>query len=279
MDFHLHDATMAPARRDRKGIGHTPSGISSHSGEQGIEAVRRLGSQARRAGATLARVGEDDARADLGHATPAGAFEEVFHDAARRRFGKGAIVFSEGDVSNRVVLVVSGRLKVSVSSDDGREVVLGYRERGDLLGEFTAIDGQPHLASVTAVEPTEALVLPADRFLAALEERPAAAMELLRSVIVRLRDADRKRLEIASLDAAGRLARRLVELAELHGEPADGGIRITLPITQQELAGWVGTSREAVSKALHRLRERGLIDVQRRSITVLDLEGLRRWAR
>jgi CRP-like cAMP-binding protein len=80
-------------------------------------------------------VGEDDARADLGQASPDGAFEEVFHDAARRRFGTGAIVFSEGDISNRVVLVVSGRLKVSISSDDGREVVLGYREGGDLLGK------------------------------------------------------------------------------------------------------------------------------------------------
>jgi CRP/FNR family transcriptional regulator, cyclic AMP receptor protein len=211
-------------------------------------------------------------------AAPGDAFQEVFRDGSRRRFGSGAIVFSEGDVSNRVVLVLSGRLKVSVCSDGGHEVVLGYRERGDLLGEFTAIDGEPHLATVTAVEPTEALVLTADRFLAALEARPDAAMALLRSVIGRLRDADRKRLEFASLDAAGRVARRLIELAERYGEPTDEGIRITLPITQQELAGWVSTSREAVSKSMHRLSERGLIDVQRRSVTVLDLEGLRRRA-
>ena len=208
-----------------------------------------------------------------------GSFEEVFADGSRRRFGSGAVVFSEGDVSNRVVLVLSGRLKVSVCSEDGREVVLGYREGGDVLGEFTALDGEPHLATVTAVEPTEALVLPADRFVEALEERPEAAMELLRSVIGRLRDADRKRLEFASLDSTGRLARRLVELAERYGEAEGDGVRITLPITQQELAGWVSTSREAVSKGLHRLRERGLIDVQRRSVTVLDLEGLRRRAR
>lgn len=212
--------------------------------------------------------------------SPGGAFGVLFRNGHRRRFGAGAIVFGEGDVSNRVVLVLSGRLKVSASSNDGHEVVLGYRERGDVLGEFAAIDGEPHLATVTAVEPTEALVLPADRFMAALEERPAASMALLRSVISRLRDADRKRLEFASLDATGRVARRLVELAERYGE-AEGegeGIHITLPITQQELAGWVSTSREAVSKSMHRLRERGLIDVHRRSVTVLDLEGLRRRA-
>ncbi len=210
--------------------------------------------------------------------TPGGPFAVLFRDGNRRRFSSGAILFSEGDVSNRVVLVLSGRLKVSASSSDGHEVVLGYREPGDVLGEFAAIDGEPHLATVTAVEPTEASVLPADRFLAALEERPAAAMTMLRSVIDRLRDADRKRLEFASLDATGRVARRLVELAERYGEPSDGGILITLPITQQELAGWVSTSREAVSKSMHRLRERGLIDVQRRSVTVLDLDGLRRRA-
>jgi CRP-like cAMP-binding protein len=227
-------------------------------------------------------VGGNDPRAELGlapaRAASSGTFEELFRDGNRRRFGSGAIVFTEGDVSNRVVLVLSGRLKVSACSDDGHEVVLGYRERGDVLGEFAAIDGEPHLATVTAVEPTEALVLPADRFLAGLEERPAVALRLLRSVIGRLRDADRKRLEFASLDATGRLARRLVELAERYGEAEGDCIHITLPITQQELAGWVGTSREAVSKGLHRLRERGLIDVHRRSVTVLDLEGLRRRA-
>jgi CRP-like cAMP-binding protein len=210
--------------------------------------------------------------------TPGEPFGVLFRDGNRRRFGTGAIVFSEGDVSNRVVLVLSGRLKVSASSDDGHEIVLGYRERGDVLGEFAAIDGEPHLATVTAIEPTEALVLPADRFLAALEQQPAVAMTLLRSVIGRLRDADRKRLEFASLDATRRVARRLVELAERYGEPSAAGIRITLPITQQELAGWVSASREAVSKSMHRLRERSLIDLRRRSVTVLDLEGLRRRA-
>jgi CRP-like cAMP-binding protein len=85
-------------------------------------------------------VGADDPR---GHhtdaaasAAPSDTFQEVFRDGSRRRFGSGAIVFSEGDVSNRVVLVLSGRLKVSVCSDGGHEVVLGYREGGDVLGEF-----------------------------------------------------------------------------------------------------------------------------------------------
>jgi len=204
---------------------------------------------------------------------------EVFCGASPRRFATGAIVFGEGDVSKRVILVVSGHLKVSCCSDNGHEVVLGYCERGDVLGEFAAVDGEPHPATVTAVEPTQALVMPADRFASIVEGRPDAAMALLRSVIGRLRNADRKRLEFASLDATGRVARRLIELAEHYGEPTDEGVRITLPITQQELAGWVGTSREAVSKSMHRLRERSLIDIHRRSVTVLDLEGLRMRAR
>ncbi len=185
------------------------------------------------------------------------------------------VLFSEGDASNRVILLVAGRVKVSALSVDGHETVLGYRGPGDVLGELAAIDGEEHLATVTVVEAGEALVLPADRFLAALEGQPGLALLLLRSIVGRLRDADRKRGEFTALDVVGRVAHRLVELAERYGEPVEGGIRIDLSISQRELAGWVGSSREAVNKALQQLQHRGLIATERRHLVVLDLEGLR----
>ena len=208
----------------------------------------------------------------------AGPLGALFLGGRRQRLRAGAILFSEGDVSNRVALVLEGRLKVSSFTEDGRETVLGFRERGDVLGEFAAVDGEPHLANVTAVETSEVLVIPSDRFLAALEDHPALTLTLLRSVIARLRDADRKRIEFGAFDAVGRVSRRLVELADHYGETSGDGVRIALAITQSELAGWVGCSREAVNKALHRLRDRGLISIGRGHITVLDLEGLRRRA-
>jgi CRP/FNR family cyclic AMP-dependent transcriptional regulator len=178
-------------------------------------------------------------------------------------------------VSNRVILLISGRVKVSSFSEDGQETVLGFRGAGNVLGELSAIDGGEHSTTVSVVEAGEAMVVPADRFLAALETMPGLALVLLRSIVGRLRDADRKRAEFTAFDVVGRVAHRLVELADDYGEPGEDGIRIGLPISQRELAGWVGSSREAVNKALQQLHRQGFIVAERRQITVLDLEGLR----
>ena len=206
-------------------------------------------------------------------------YAALFEEGRRQRLRAGAIVFSEGDVSNRVVLVVSGRLKVSSFAEDGRESVIGVRAAGDLLGEFGAIDGGPHSATVTVVEPAEVISLPADRFVAGLEARPALALHLLRSVVGRLRDADRRRIEFTSLQADDRVARRLDELVAEPGAEVGPDGSVTLVITQAELAGWVGSSREAVNKALARLRDHGLVAVTRGRITVLDPATLRRQVR
>jgi len=215
---------------------------------------------------------------------PSGPFAELFGGGRRQRLRPGTIVFAEGDVSNRVVLVLSGRLKVSSFSEDGRETVLGFRTRGVVLGELAAIDGEPHSATVTVTAPSEALVLQADRFLAELRARPDVMLAMLRSVIVRLRDADRKRAEFAALSADGRIAERLIELAaEAAGDGGRdgrdggrGGDAPTFPITQAELAGWVGCSREAANKALGRFADLGFVELGRGHVTILDLGGLRR---
>jgi CRP-like cAMP-binding protein len=124
----------------------------------------------------------------------------------------------------------------------------------------------------------EALLIPTGRFLGFIETHPRVAIVLLQMLSRRLRDADRKRIEFAAYDSVGRVARRLVELADRFGESSEDGLRITLPLSQQELAAWVGASREAVSKALHTLRARKWVETARRGVTVLDLEALRRRA-
>jgi CRP/FNR family cyclic AMP-dependent transcriptional regulator len=148
---------------------------------------------------------------------PGGPLKVAFADGRRQHLRQGMILFTEGDASNRVVLLVSGRVKVSSYSDDGHETVLGFRGAGDVLGELAAIDGKDHLATVTVVEDGEALVIPGERFVAALAEQPGLALVLLRSIVGRLRDADRKRAEFTALDVVGRVAHRLVELAERYG--------------------------------------------------------------
>ena len=100
-----------------------------------------------------------------------------------------------------------------------------------------------------------------------------------RIVIRRLRLADLQRKEFSGSNTLSRVSRRLVELSETHGTESEDGVTITLPISQEELAGWTGASREAVTKALRTLRDLGWIETGRRSISVSDLEALRRFAR
>ena len=172
--------------------------------------------------------------------------------------------------------MLSGRVKVSTLTEDGKEVVLAFRGPGDLLGELAAIDGEPRSATVEAIEPAEAIAIAAAGFRSFLITHPEVSVLLLQMLSRRLRDADRVRVEYGAHDTVGRVAARLVDLVERYGEPVEDGARIGLPLSQEELAGWTGASREAVSKALQTLRAVGWVRTERRRITVLDLEALRR---
>lgn len=174
------------------------------------------------------------------------------------------------------MVLLHGRVKVSTVTEEGKEIVLAFRGPGDLLGELAAIDGEPRSATVEAIEAVEAIAITAADFRSFLSTHAEVSMLLLRMLSRRLRDADRVRVEYGAHDTVGRVAARLVELVEEYGEPVDGGIRIGLPLSQEELAGWTGASREAVSKALQTLRGVGWVRTERRKITVLDLEALRR---
>jgi CRP/FNR family transcriptional regulator, cyclic AMP receptor protein len=196
----------------------------------------------------------------------------------KRRLKRSSTLITAGTTSSSVVVIVEGRVKLSFFTDEGSEVVLAIRGPGDLVGELTAFDGRPHSATATAMEPVEAIFIPSTEFDAFLLQHPRVALWLLRMLSGRLRDADEKRIEFAAFDSVGRVARRLVEMAERFGDPQGEELRITLPLSQEELAGWTGSSREAVSKALQVLRSKGLIETKRRSVTIQDLPGLARRA-
>jgi CRP-like cAMP-binding protein len=165
-----------------------------------------------------------------------------------------------------------------VDTPSGTEVVLAVRGPGALLGEFAAIDREPRSATVTAIEPIVALQLPLAAFEAYLQSHGRVAVLLMRSIVAKMRDADRKRIEFGAHDTTGRVAARLVEMAERFGQPGPDGVKIGLPFTQDELAGWTGASREAVSKALGVMRSAGEIRTGRMSVVVTDLASLRRRA-
>jgi CRP-like cAMP-binding protein len=202
--------------------------------------------------------------------------DELLAAGTPRRFAVGAILIREGQPLSSILLVRSGRVKVTTLSADGREAVLSISGPGEVLGELSALDEQPPSATLVAMEPVETIAVSVGAFRTFLTEHPTAMLAVLRTITGRLREGDRKRLEFAVTDTLGRVCSRLVELAHKHGVPHGDSVRITLPLSQEELAAWTGSSREAVAKSLRTLRERGYIETHRRSITVVNLGGLQK---
>jgi CRP-like cAMP-binding protein len=193
----------------------------------------------------------------------------------RIRLRAGTTGLVEGQVSGQVLLLLEGHVRACSTATDGHESLLAVRRPGEIVGELSALDGRPHSATVSAFDTVEAVAIPASAFRAFLRSHPDAALAVLELITERLRDSDRKRAEFGSMDTTARVAARLAELAELHGQAVAGAVRIDLSLSQEELASWVGASREAVSRALRLFRERGWISTRRRGITVLNLSALR----
>jgi CRP/FNR family transcriptional regulator, cyclic AMP receptor protein len=188
-----------------------------------------------------------------------------------RHFRRGQALFTEGDRAERVFLIDSGWVMISCTSAEGREIVLGLRGSGDIIGELSTLDGEARSATALAV--VDAIVASGSVFTQALE-RPDAARELIGVLATRLRDADRKRLQFATLDTLGRVAERLLELSERFGQPTADGISVEMPFSQEQLASWCGASREATVKALAALRSLHCISTGRQSLVIHDMAAL-----
>jgi CRP-like cAMP-binding protein len=200
--------------------------------------------------------------------------EELHGRGRRARFDPGERLLHEGAAGEEVVLILSGRVKISHTGPEGRDTVLDFRGPGELVGELAVLDAAPRSSSVTAIEPVEALLVAASDFRALLGQS-RFALELMRLLTERFRDADRKRIEFGATDTLGRVCARLAELAERYGEPDGTGLAISLPISREELASWTAASRAGLANALRTLRELGWVETERRRIRVVDLEALR----
>ncbi|APE33956.1 hypothetical protein BOX37_08210 [Nocardia mangyaensis] len=179
------------------------------------------------------------------------------------------MLMHEGDRSEHVVVIEHGRVKVTSAAATGKQALLAIRGPGDLLGELSAIDGKERSATVTALSQVTATLVPGSAFRDLLIGDGQIAFALLRVVVDRLREADVQRLEFGAYNVTERIARLLVDYARRYGEQGDDGVIITLPLSQEELAHAAGASREAVSKALKRLRDLGVLRTGRRRIELL----------
>jgi CRP/FNR family cyclic AMP-dependent transcriptional regulator len=193
----------------------------------------------------------------------------------RRTVARSASILRAGAAGDDVVLVLSGRVQMVAYGAAGREVLLAIRGPGELIGEMAALGGRRRSASVIAVDEVQAGFMTGDEFRAYLREHPDAALVLIRMLVRRLAEADRDRVDLATQDSVGRIARRLLDLAAAHGAPAAGGTVIELSLTQDELARWTGATRETVSRALRLMRQLGWVSTDNRKVTVLDAAALR----
>ena len=145
--------------------------------------------------------------------------------ATRRGYPRDTVLFHGGDDGGTMIVLLSGQVKITVPTRRERDTILGFSGPGELLGEIPAVDGGPRSATATAIEPVEALGIPRSAFAGILAREPSMSGALLGVLAARLREADRQRAEYAGYDVLGRVARRLVELAERFGRPRPRGPR------------------------------------------------------
>ena len=178
--------------------------------------------------------------------------------AGRKSFAHNATVISAGDPSDALYLVVSGRLKVMMSDEEGREVILAILSAGEYFGEMSLIDDAPRSASVTAIEPCELVMISKAEFKKCLAENSEISEAVMKVLVKRLREADNKIGSLALMDVFGRVARLLMEMAET----VDGQKVITRKLAKQDIAKMVGASRETVSRVMKHLQSSGYIEIR-----------------
>jgi CRP-like cAMP-binding protein len=193
-----------------------------------------------------------------------------------RKLSPGEMLFAEGDQSTAVFACTSGRINLFVTSPSGRELMLGTKTPVEGFGELSAISGSPRTATARATDSATIAIMPGDEFLHELEAEASLAIAVLRELAGQLAVSN-LRLSSRSVESAeGRVAQLLVDLGSKFRRHGRGG-STELPITQDEVAAWVGSTREAAARSLASLRKAGCIKTGRGRITIVDhgaLEGM-----
>ena len=184
----------------------------------------------------------------------------------RRNFGRNTMIIGAGDPTDSLYIVISGRLKVLMSDEQGREVILSMLGPGEFFGEMGLLDDSPRSASVVSVEPCDLLSISKTDFKRSLAENFDLSLTVMRGLVKRLREADQKIGSLALMDVYGRVARLLLEMAE----DVDGEKVIVKKLTKQDIAKMIGASREMVSRVMKDLQLGGYIEVRGRSIVLRD---------
>lgn len=195
--------------------------------------------------------------------------EQLATGVRSRTYPKKSVIIFQDDPGDALYLIASGRVKIVLTAEDGREVILSTREKGDSFGEISLIDDEPRAAHVIAMENSELLILHRDHFQRCVEEIPGIALGVLRSMCVRLREADSLIGGLVLLDVPGRLAQLIFRMVD-----KDDPSLSLVGLTHQTMAQMAGSTRETVSRTIRNFVDKGWIESARKRVIIKNREAL-----
>ena len=204
---------------------------------------------------------------------PDRALEALIAKGHTKRYAKGSTICRRGEAGDSLMVVVSGRIKISNTNADAKEVILNFLGVGDLNGEIAALDGRGRTADAVALENCEVFTVHARDLVPALMAHPEAMLDVIKILCDKLRSASAI-IEDNTLEMRARTARGLLRLAQQHGRKGTDGVRLQLAMSQRELGSYLGISRANVSRQLGKLRDANVIKIEGTQITLTDADGL-----
>jgi CRP/FNR family transcriptional regulator, cyclic AMP receptor protein len=196
--------------------------------------------------------------------------DAVVARARLRHFAAGETIFLMGSPGDSMMAVLTGQVRISVPSPEGREIVLAIFQAGEVFGEIALLDGKERTADARAMTACDLAILERRDVFAFLERQPNAWPRLVEVLCDRLRTTDQHIAEVALLQLPVRLAKALLRIADSEVAAASGGTAATVQLSQRELGNLVGAARETVNKCLREWQRSGLVRIEGTSITIAD---------
>ena len=212
----------------------------------------------------------------LFYGLPRAALDEILVQSTEKLMRRGQTLFQKGDEGSYMVAVLSGRIRISATSPEGREVTLNMIDAGEVFGEIALLDGKPRSADATAMEDSNLMLVERRHFLAYLTSNPELVLRVIAVLCERLRETSETLGNFAMLDLPGRLARKLLNLAAEYGNPTNGRIHLKIRLSHTDLGRFVGCSRETVNKQMRAWEEAGIVAREGGRIAVCNPIALKR---
>jgi len=200
------------------------------------------------------------------------ALDKISDLGKMKTYEKDSVILMEEEAGTALFVIIKGKVKVSRTSGDGREVILSILGESDFFGEMAILDGLNRSASVTAIEQSELFIIQRNEFIDLLRNHPEVSISLLQELTTRLRAADMKIKSLSLKDAEGKVATVILQIADDIGKIKHGIVEIEKLPLQQDLANMAGTSRETISRTLHSFAKKGLIELEGSKLRILDYE-------